>query len=517
VGEVDIIVVGAGTAGSVLAARLTQAPGLTVALVEAGGVPADLDIADPLKWPFLQGRKIDWGFSTVPQPGTAGRVHAWPRGRVRGGSSVLNAMAHVRGHPADFDGWAAAGCAGWGFADLLPYFIRSEHWTGRLAPWHGEGGPVHLMQPASVHPLVDAFRAAAAELGIAATDEHNGPRMAGPTVNTLTIVGGRRQSTADAYLTPEVLTRPGLRLVENARVLALDFEGRRCVGVTAATGSGPLRLAARSRVVLAAGTVGSPHLLMLAGIGDAADLAPAGVAVRVHLPGVGAGLQDHLLAAGNLYRARRPVPPSRLQHSESLMYLDGAGGGPAPGLVIACVVLPVVTEAFAAPEAGTAYTLMAGFTHPASRGRIRLPSADPLAAPLIDPCYLAEAADAGAFLDALDAARALGATRAMGGWRDAELLPGPGCRTKAERAAFLAGAALTHHHPVGTCRMGTDAAAVVGPDLAVHGVDGLCVVDASIFPTLTTGPTNAAVIAIAERAADRLAGRAPLPPMAPPW
>jgi len=500
----DWLIVGAGTAGSVLASRLSEDPLVGVCLLEAGGVVTDPDVADPLKWPLLQGRAYDWCYATTPQAATAGRVHAWPRGRAVGGSSLLNAMAHLRGHPADFDGW---NLHGWGFADFFPYFLKFEHWTGPPSPWHGKGGPLHLVQAAPGHPLADCWRAAAAAQGHAPIADHNGPTLVGPTANTLTIKQGRRQSTADAYLTPAVLRRPNLALRCEAAVQALAFAGRRCTGVTLADGTG---LQAGRGVILAAGAIGSPLLLLRAGIGPAEELRALGVASRLDLPGVGRNLQDHLLSGGNLYRSRRPVPPSRWQHSESLLYLPH-GPGPAPGLALACVVVPVTTERFAAPPPGEAYTLMAGFTHPRSRGSLRLRSADPREPPLIDPRYLAEAADREAYLAALEAAQALGASAAFAAWRAEELLPGPACRSRKERLRFLAQAAYTHHHPVGTCRMGDDEAAVVDARLAVRGFEGLAVVDASVFPDLTTGPPNAAIVALAERAADLLAGRQPLP------
>jgi choline dehydrogenase-like flavoprotein len=500
----DHVIVGAGTAGSVLAARLCT--DRRVALVEAGGAPSDPDTADPLRWPALQGRAFDWRHATVPQVGTAGRVHAWPRGKVRGGSSVLNAMAHVRGHRADFDRW---GVPGWGFDDLFPYFLRSENWTGAPSPWHGTGGPVHLVQAEPCHPLVAAYRGAAQALGMAPIADHNGPIMTGPTANTLTIKDGRRQSTADAYLTADVLARIALR--ENALVVALVFEGGRCVGVRLADGT---TLRAERSVILAAGAIATPCLLMRAGIGDADALRALGIAARVDVPAVGRDLHDHLLSGGNAYRARRPVPPSRWQHSESLLYAHRSDA--APELVVACVVVPVVTEAFAAPALGEAYTLMAGFTHPRSRGSVQLASADPTVAPLIDPAYLAEPADRDAFLDALDLAQALGHAAPMDEWRAEEILPGPACADRVGRLRFMERAAYTHHHPVGTCRMGTDADAVVGPDLAVRGVEGLYVCDASVIPSITTGPINAAIIAMAERASDVFAGRAPIAPWSPP-
>lgn len=501
----DYLVVGAGTAGSVLAARLSEATELRVALIEAGGRPKDPAIGDPLAWPSLQGRDFDWCYSTLPQAGTAGRVHPWPRGRALGGSSILNAMAHVRGHPSDFDGWH---CPGWGFADLLPYFIRSENSDRGASDWHGVGGPLHLITPKEPHPVTQAYRAAAQESGLTPTEEHNGPRMAGPTLNTLTIKEGRRQSTADAYLTDEVLGRPNLTLLTGRPVAELLFEGTRCCGLRLADGS---RLRAERGVILAAGAIASPLLLLRAGIGPAAELAALGLAVRSDLPGVGRNLQDHLLSGGNVYRARRPLPPSKYQGSESLLYIHRREDGGAPELVLACALAPVVTDCLPPPE-GPAYTIMYGFTRPRSRGTLRLASSDPAAPPLIDPNYLAEDYDRAVYLEALERARDLGASPALADWRADEHLPGPACRGKAALLRFLGQAAHTHHHPVGTCRMGADPQAVVDHGLQVRGHPGLYVVDASVFPTVRTGPTNAAIVALAERASDLLRGRAPLPP-----
>jgi choline dehydrogenase-like flavoprotein len=507
----DFIVIGSGTAGSVLASRLSEDPDIKVGLVEAGGGARDPAIADPLQWPFLQGSSIDWGYRTVPQPHTAGRVHDWPRGRVIGGSTAINAMAHVRGHPADFDAWVAAGCTGWGYHDLLPYFMRSETSAHGPSELHGGDGPLHLIQPTEPHPVTRCYMAAGERAGFPAIAEHNGRSMVGPTVNTLTIRDGKRQTIADAYLTP-AKGRANLTLLAEQLVEQLDFAADgRCNGVTLNRQGERRRLVAERGVILAAGAIGSACLLLRAGIGPAEDLRDIGIAVRHDLAGVGQNLHDHLLAGGNVYQARRPVPASRYQHSESLMYLPREGGDPraAPEKVLACVVLPVVTECFERPAAGEAYTFMYGFTHPRSRGSIRLASADPRAMPLIDPNYLAEAYDREVYLEALETARQFGHSRDLDDWRDRELLPGPDCRSEKDALSFVQRAAYTHHHPVGTCRMGKqdDDAAVVGADLRVRGIDGLYVIDASIIPAITTGPVNAAIVAMAERASDLLRRR----------
>jgi choline dehydrogenase-like flavoprotein len=415
-------------------------------------------------------------------------------------------MAHVRGAPTDFDDWQ---CDGWSYADLLPYFIRSENYQGGASIYHGKGGPLHLIRPSEPNPVTLAYLAAGAECGFAAIDDHNGASMVGPTLNTLTIKDGRRQTVADAYL-PMTDGCANFSLVANTQVLSLLIVGTKCIGVLVNGPTGPREIRAEGGVVLAAGTIGSPTLLLRSGIGPAEELLSIGIPPRHDLPGVGRNLHDHLLSGGNVYAAKRPVPPSRYQNSESLMYLPRVGSGKStPELVLACVTAPVVTECFSAPSMGSAYTLMFGFTHPRSRGTVRLAGSDMRIAPLIDPNYLADPHDREVYLDAMTMAREIGAARAFNDWRATELLPG---LQHDNRAQFLEQAAFTHHHPVGTCRMGRDVDAVVDFDLKVRGLDGLYVCDASVLPSITTGPVNAAVIAIAERTSDLLNG---IPAMAP--
>lgn len=507
----DILILGAGSAGSVLARRFADVPELRVGLVEAGDWPSDPDIAIPQKWPTLQDRPYDWAYRTLPQAGTAGRVHPWPRGRIVGGSSCLHAMAHVRGHAEDFAPWAAAtGDARWSFDGLLPGFRRSESFSGGADARHGADGPLPVWLPdAELSPVVRAYMQAGRARGVPEIGEHNGGPLKGVAANSLTIRDGRRVSAADAYLAP-AREAANLTIVTGARIHRLVIEGTRVTGAIVEI-DGQARTLSAAQVCLATGAVASPLLLMRSGIGPEAALKAAGIACRADRAEVGGNLHDHLLTAGNVYLSRRPVPPSKLQHSESLMYLDAedptrADG--APDVVLGCVAAPTVSECFTAPEYGSAFTILSGVTHPTSRGRLTVTGPELDDAPQIDPAYFATEQDCRLARRALELAREIGHAPELAEWRAQELLPGPQMRDAAALDAFIARAAITHHHPVGTCRMGADDAAVVDADLALRGFEGLSIVDASVIPTITSGPVHAAILAIAETYADGFLARA---------
>lgn len=497
----DVVIVGGGSAGALLAARLSEEPARRVLLIEAGEEAKDPDIWNPAAWPALQGRSYDWDYRTEPQAGTAGRVHHWARGRLVGGSSCLHAMGYMRGHPSDFQTWVdATGDRRWSWDGLLSAFQAVEDHPRGGNGLYGKGGPMPVHLPTNeISSVARAFIEAGASLGLPRLEGHNSGQMIGVTPNSLNIHDGKRVTVADAWLTPAVRSRENLTILTGSLVRRLTLDGNqvRSLEVVGRQGS-PFEVSA-DQVVLCAGALESPALLMRSGIGPHDILQAAGVDCLIDMPEIGRNLQDHLLGAGNLYAARKPVPPSRLQHSESMAYMRAGNftAGGQPEIVVGCGVAPIVSERFQAPAAGTAYSLLFGITHPTSRGSLRISEPELGDRLIIDPAYLQTDRDRALFRQALEAAREIGHRDELAEWREHELLP-TSLNDEAEIDNFIARAVITHHHPCGTLRMGKDTDAVVDADLLLKALDNLFVVDASVMPGLTAGPIHAAVLAIAE-------------------
>jgi choline dehydrogenase len=495
----DVIVVGSGSGGAVVARRLADA-GAHVVLLEAGDADANPAIHDPARLFELWDSEQDWGYRTLPQAACAGRELHWPRGRVLGGSSALNGMIYARGHRSDYDAWAHAGNDGWRYDDVLPLFKRSEDFDRGESAYHGSGGPLHVLSRYEPHPVNAAAVAAAQEAGIPFNDDSNGEHLEGVAFAQLNIKDDLRHGVASAFLAP-VADAPNLQVLTGAHVRRLLIEGGRCRGVEVAIDGDVARIRAEGEVVVCAGTVESPKLLMLSGIGPADELARHGIDVVADLPGVGRNLHDHVLSPV-IYGASRPVPPPLpgLQPLHSQLFWHSRSGLPGPDIQPLFFHLPLYLEGMQGPPDG--YTLMAGIIRPASRGSLRLASADPAAAPLIDPACLSCEVDVAALVAALELCREIGSQSALAGWRGEELYPGPLARTPGELRDYVRQTAVTYHHQVGTCRMGVDEQAVVDPQLRVRGVEGLRVADASVMPSVSSGNTHAPTVMIGERAAD---------------
>ncbi|SNS37049.1 choline dehydrogenase [Streptosporangium subroseum] len=502
----DYIVVGGGTAGCVVAARLSEDADARVLLLEAGArKPLE---APPPDWLSLQGTSADWAGTSVVQAATGTRI-PWPRGRGLGGSSAINGMAFVRGHRSSYDAWAGAGAEGWGFDDLLPYLRRSEHAEGRDPALRGVSGPLTVTPPSSPHPVSEAALAAAAELGYPAAEDINSGLEEGFGLVDRNIVDGRRQSAADAYLLP-VLHRPNLTVVTDATAHRVLVAAGRCTGVEYGVGGEVLTAECRGEVVLTAGTVGSAQLLMQSGIGPRSHLREVGVEVLLDLPGVGANLQDHPRSMV-VYSPARPIPATVSGHGEVIGLIRSDLTLEAPDLQIQVLGIPYYAPSLppSLPVPGQGYSVAFSAMAPRSRGSVRLAAGRPGTAPRLDPNYYGDPRDLTVMAAGLRVARALGSTAALGEWRGEEVLPGPRVKDGDDDGvrAYLYGSLRTYSHQVGTCRIGGDDMAVVDTGLRVRGVDGLRVADASVMPSIVSANTNATVYAIAERAAALIRAR----------
>jgi len=446
--------VGAGTAGCVIAARLSKDDGARVLLLEAGGREPLEAMAVPPAWPSLEGTSADWADTTVALTASQTTMR-WARGRGLGGSSAINGMIFMRGHRSSYDTWPAAGAPGWGFDDLLPYLQRSEHTVGRDPAHRGVAGPLDVGPATPRHPLAEAGLAAAVESGYRAAADISGGLEDGFGWCDLTIADGKRISASDAYLAA-ALTRPTLELVTDALVHRVLLHGGRCAGVEYSIGSEMLSARCRGEVVLAAGTVGSPLVLLRSGIGPQTHLREMGVDVIVALPGVGRNLQDHV-AASVVYRSARPMPPAANGHGEVLGLLRSDPALDAPDLQILFVDVPLSVPSLPGPDQG--YALLVSLMAPHSRGSVQLRSAEPQTGPGLDPNYFSDPRDIDALVAGLDVARAIGRAKALDPWRSAEAHPGP------ERAAATACARICAQ----LCRRTTTQWGRAGSARTMHG------------------------------------------------
>lgn len=499
----DVIVVGGGTAGCVLAARLSENGDARVLLLEAGD--REPPQAAPPAWPTLQGTSADWAGTSVVQASTGTRI-PWPRGRGLGGSSAINGMTFLRGHRSSYDAWVAAGATGWGFDDLLPYLRRSERTEGRDPAVRGVDGPLTVGPAQPPHPVAQAAMAAAIELGYPEATDVNSGLEEGFGCSDANIVDGSRQSAADAYLAP-VVDRPHLDVVTGALVHRVLVDGGRCTGVEYSVGSEVVTVGCREEVVLAAGTVGSAQVLMLSGIGPQAHLRELGIEVVLDLPGVGENLQDHP-RSGVVFRAARPVPSTTYNHGDVVGLVRSNPDLDAPDLQLQILDVPyfVAARAAAPTPPGQHFTIAFSAMAPRSRGTVRLADAQPGTAPLLDPNYYADTHDLDVMAAGLRIAREIGGADALEAWRDHEVLPGPDAQDDDAIRTYLRESLRTYSHQVGTCRIGTDEMAVVDVALRVHGINGLRVADASVMPSIVSANTNATVYGIAERAASLIRG-----------
>ena len=523
--EFDYLIVGGGSAGCVLAARLSEDPGVTVALLEAGPADKSVLIQCPAGLAVLaKNGQANWAFETVPQPGLGGRRGYQPRGKVLGGSSSVNAMIYIRGQREDYDAWAGEGNTGWGWDGVLPYFKRAEHNERGADAFHGSGGPLNVMDLRSPNRFGPVFVKAGVEAGHESNADFNGARQEGVGMYQVTHRNGERCSAAKAYLTPN-LGRPNLTVVTGAHTTRIVVEGARATGVEARVDGASRRFRARREVLLAAGALQSPQILMLSGIGPAGHLSERGIAVRLDLPGVGRNLHDHVdvvqvfdaphlkdlfgMSFAGAVKMIKGIFEWR-RHRRGMLTTNFAEAGGficsapevgRPDLQLHFVIGKLVDHG-RKTVFGHGYSCHVCLMRPKSRGSITLASADPFAAPAIDPAFLAEPDDLVALVRGFKAMRRILAQPALAGYGGREFATSADAKSDAEIAAFIRSRADTIYHPVGSCRMGSGPLDVVDAELRVRGIAGLRVVDASIMPSVVSGNTNAPVIMIAEKAAD---------------
>ncbi len=532
--EADYVIVGAGSAGCALAYRLTEDPSVRVVLLEFGGSDAGPFIQMPaaLSYPMNM-RRYDWGYWAEPEPALGGRRLQCPRGKVIGGSSSINGMVYVRGHPLDYETWKEMGAEGWGFADVLPYFKRLENSHDGEPGWRGTDGPLHVTRGRLANPLQQAFLEAGEQAGYGRTEDYNGYRQEGFGAMEMTVWQGRRWSAANAYLRP-ALRRPNLRLLPRSLVLRVLLETNRARGVEFVRRGRTERIRVAREVILSAGAINSPKLLELSGIGDPAVLEAAGIRPLHRLPGVGRNLHDHLelyiqmscRKPVSLYPYLRPAGklrvglewliarsgPGATNHFEACAFIRSAAGVPYPD--IQYHFLPVAVRYDGrAPAQGHGFQAHVGPMRSRSRGHVHVRSDDPRMPPEIRFNYMSLPEDWEQFRSCIRLTREIFAQPAFAPFAGDELAPGRDLRSDVELDAFIRDAVESAYHPCGSCRMGSpeDPEAVVDPHCRVIGIEGLRVADSSIIPRITNGNLNAPSILIGEKASDHILGRDPLP------
>ena len=522
----DYVVVGGGTAGSILAARLSQDPGVHVTLLEAGPNDRDPWIHIPAGYARLsKSRRYDWGYATEPEPELNNRSIAWPRGKVLGGSGSVNGLAFLRGSPHDYDRWSQAGARGWAWDDVLPAFRKIERWEGPAGETRGKDGPIPVSEPRALSLGATAFLAACETLGYPMHRDINDGAIEGAAAIQLNVRAGRRVSTARGYLHP-ARKRPNLRVVTGALVRRVLVEQRRAVGVDVTLQDGTaVRIPAAREVVLCAGSIATPHLLMLSGIGDAAALAGHGISSVLHRPAVGQNLQDHLIArlscrtrpAGTLneimasrlritsmalgYALRRRGPMA-VGATEATLFARATPGAEEAELQFQFINFSLVPDAGYVLPRHPGVMMNWGQCRPDSRGSLSLRTADPADRPLIHANYLSAPADQHLMIAGARIARQIARAAPLAALVEEELLPPAGADSDEALLDFVRATGTTVYHPCGTCRMGSDDDAVVDPKLRLRGLDGLRIADASVMPLVPSSNIQPAVMMIAERAAE---------------
>jgi choline dehydrogenase len=497
----DYIVIGAGSAGCVVANRLTEDPNTTVLLLEAGNPATKPEIQIPLKCTHLPGSEVDWGYFSEPEPYLNNRKIFCPRGKVLGGSSSINFLVYIRGNTRDYDHWQALGNPGWSYQDVLPYFKKSEHQQRGASEYHGMDGELSVTDIVSPAPVSQRFIDAAVSLGHDYNPDFNGVQQKGVGRIQITAKNGKRHSAAAAFLLP-ILHRPNLTTITGALVTRLLFEGTRAVGVEYLHEETLHQVRDNQEVILSGGTFDSPKLLMLSGIGDAAHLQAMDIPVVLDLPGVGQNLQDHILVPIP-YEATQALQTASTSNgiAEAGLFLHSEGNQEAaPDLEL--IFGPILWAPPDYPNSGVGFTGLIALVHPESTGSVKLRSRDPKDTPMIQMNYLQSQSDVQKLVTGIKLMRQLFQSNAFDEFRGREVAPGDNIQSDEALEAYVRETCGTVFHPISTCKMGTDPMAVVDPKLQVYGVQGLRIVDASIMPTLPTGHTNAPAIMIGEKAAD---------------